>query len=160
VWGNLQMTTIMQAASPKCLHNFGLWIISYNAMHDLWDTRLNGVSSSFKDFMPFGYWYSITVLIWSQIHKFWDGIHLQGASSTNSWGLPFPFLLTHILKKKGIKGTSTNGPIKKHPHFGRIQWNQSHVFIEHQQLWQNGWKKNLYMWMNLQLSRLRRRLSP
>ena len=29
-------------------------------------------------------------------------------------------------KKKGIKGTSVNGPIKKHPHFGWIQWNQSY----------------------------------
>jgi hypothetical protein len=44
-------------------------------------------------------------------------------------GLPFPFLLTHILKKKGIKGTPEDGPITKHPFFGRNQWNhsQSHM---------------------------------
>ena len=30
-----------------------------------------------------------------------------------------------MLRKKGIKGNSANGPIIKHPRFGRIQWNQS-----------------------------------
>jgi hypothetical protein len=29
--------------------------------------------------------------------------------TTNSWGLLFPFLFTHILKKKGIKGTAEDG---------------------------------------------------
>jgi hypothetical protein len=44
-------------------------------------------------------------------------------------GLPFQFLLTHILKKKGIKGTPKDGPITEHPFFGRNQWNhsQSHM---------------------------------
>jgi hypothetical protein len=39
--------------------------------------------------------------------------------------LPFPFLITHILRKKGIKGSATDGPIIESPYFGRIQWNQS-----------------------------------
>jgi hypothetical protein len=42
-----------------------------------------------------------------------------------TWGLPFPFLITHILRKKGIKGSPADGPITKSPYFGRIQWNQS-----------------------------------
>jgi hypothetical protein len=48
------------------------------------------------------------------------------AEPTRTWGLPFPFLITHILRKKGIKGNAANGPIIEHPHFGRIQWNQSY----------------------------------
>jgi hypothetical protein len=40
-------------------------------------------------------------------------------------GIAFPFLITHILRKKGIKGTAADGPITKSPHFGQIQWNQS-----------------------------------
>jgi hypothetical protein len=47
------------------------------------------------------------------------------AEHTRTWGLPFPFLITHILRKKGIKGNATDGPITESPHFGRIQWNQS-----------------------------------
>jgi hypothetical protein len=39
--------------------------------------------------------------------------------------LPFPFLITHILIKKGIKGTPTDGPITESPYFGCIQWRQS-----------------------------------
>jgi hypothetical protein len=39
--------------------------------------------------------------------------------------LPFPFLITHILRKKGIKGNATDGLITEGPHFGHIQWNQS-----------------------------------
>jgi hypothetical protein len=42
-----------------------------------------------------------------------------------TWGLPFPFLITHILRKKGIKGNAIDGPITKSPYFGHIQWNQS-----------------------------------
>jgi hypothetical protein len=51
------------------------------------------------------------------------------ASPTKSWGLPFSFLLTHILKKKGIKGTPEDGPVTEHPIFGKNQWNhsQSHM---------------------------------
>jgi hypothetical protein len=51
------------------------------------------------------------------------------ATTTKSWGLPFPFLLTYILKKKGIKGTPEDGPIKEHPIFSRNQRNhsQSHM---------------------------------
>jgi hypothetical protein len=30
-----------------------------------------------------------------------------------------------MLRKKGIKGNVTDGPIIEHPRFGRIQWNQS-----------------------------------
>jgi hypothetical protein len=50
-------------------------------------------------------------------------------STTKSWGLPFPFLLTYILKKKGIKGTPKDGPVTEHPFFSRNQWNhsQSHM---------------------------------
>jgi hypothetical protein len=43
----------------------------------------------------------------------------------NTWGLPFPFLITHILRKKWIKGNAIDGPIIESPYFGRIQWNQS-----------------------------------
>ena len=31
-----------------------------------------------------------------------------------------------MLQKKGIKGTAADGPNFDHPHFGRIQWNQSY----------------------------------
>ena len=36
------------------------------------------------------------------------------------------FLITFMLRKKGIKGTATDEPIFYHPHFERIQWNQSY----------------------------------
>jgi hypothetical protein len=44
-------------------------------------------------------------------------------------GLPFPFPLTQILKKKGIKGTPEDGPVTEHPFFSKNQWNhsQSHM---------------------------------
>jgi hypothetical protein len=58
-----------------------------------------------------GHWYSISSIIWNQLHKFWDGVITHKASPTKSLGLPFPFLLTHILKKKGIKGTPEDGPV-------------------------------------------------
>ena len=47
------MTIIMQVVGLRCLHDFGLWILSYRTMHDLWDTRLNDVTNSFKHFMSF-----------------------------------------------------------------------------------------------------------
>ena len=72
-----------------------------------------------------GHWYSILSIIWNQINKFWEGVHWRKATNANAWGLPFPFLLTHILKKKGIKGTPEDGPVKEHPFFGRNQWNHS-----------------------------------
>jgi hypothetical protein len=46
----------------------------------------------------------LQALFWNQLQKFWDGVIARKATTTKSWGLPFPFLLTHILKKKGIKG--------------------------------------------------------
>jgi hypothetical protein len=52
-----------------------------------------------------GHWYFIPSIIWNQIYKFWDWVLARRATTTKSWGLPFPFLLTYILKKKGIKGT-------------------------------------------------------
>jgi hypothetical protein len=72
-----------------------------------------------------GFWCSIPEIIWRQIQKFWDGVHHRGAEHTKTWGLPFPFLITHILRKKGIKGTSEDELIIESPYFGRIQWNQS-----------------------------------
>jgi hypothetical protein len=39
------------------------------------------------------------------------------ATTAKSWGLPFPFLITYILKKKCIKGTPKDGPVKEHPFF-------------------------------------------
>jgi hypothetical protein len=72
-----------------------------------------------------GFWCSIPEIIWRQIYKFWEGVHHRVAEPTKTWGLPFPFLITHILRKKGIKGNAANGPIIKHPRFGRVQWNQS-----------------------------------
>jgi hypothetical protein len=76
-----------------------------------------------------GHRYSISSIIWNQLQKFWDGVIARRASTTKSWGLPFSFLLTQILKKKGIKGTPEDGPVTKHPFFGRNQWNhsQSHM---------------------------------
>jgi hypothetical protein len=61
-----------------------------------------------------------------------DEVIVRKASPTKSWGLPFPFLLTHILKKRGIKGTPEDGPITEHPFFGRNQRNhsQSHMSRE------------------------------
>jgi hypothetical protein len=58
-----------------------------------------------------GFWCSIPEIIWRQIQKFWDGVHHRRAEHTKTWGLPFPFLVTHILRTKGIKGDSTDGPI-------------------------------------------------
>jgi hypothetical protein len=72
-----------------------------------------------------GFWCSIPEIIWRQIQKFWEGVHHRVAEHTKTWGLPFPFLITHILRKKGIKGTAADGPIIESLHFGRIQWNQS-----------------------------------
>jgi hypothetical protein len=69
-----------------------------------------------------GFWCSIPKIIWRQIQKFWDGVHHRGAEHTKTWGLPFPFLVTHIQRKKGIKGDSTDGPITESPYFGTIQW--------------------------------------
>jgi hypothetical protein len=72
-----------------------------------------------------GFWCSIPEIIWSQIQKFCEGVHHRGAEHTKTWGLPFPFLITHILRKIGIRGTSADGPITESPHFGSIQWRQS-----------------------------------
>jgi hypothetical protein len=72
-----------------------------------------------------GFWCSIPEIIWRQIQNFWEGVYHRVAEHTKTWGLPFPFLITHILRKKGIKGTAADGSIIESPHFGRIQWNQS-----------------------------------
>jgi hypothetical protein len=65
-----------------------------------------------------GFWCSIPEIIWRHIQKFCEGVHHRGAEHTKTWGLPFPFLITHILRKMGIKGTSADGPITESPHFG------------------------------------------
>jgi hypothetical protein len=72
-----------------------------------------------------GFWSSIPEIIWQQIQEFWEGVHHRVAKHTRTWGKPFPFLITHILRKKEIKGNATDGPITESPYFGRIQWNQS-----------------------------------
>jgi hypothetical protein len=72
-----------------------------------------------------GFWCSIPEIIWRQIYKFWEREHHRVAEHMKTWGLPFPFLITHILRKKGIKGNAMDRPITESPHFGRIQWNQS-----------------------------------
>jgi hypothetical protein len=72
-----------------------------------------------------GFWCSIPEIIWRQIQKFCEGVHHRGAEHTKTWGLPFPFLITYILRKMRIKGTSADGPITESPHFGSIQWRQS-----------------------------------
>jgi hypothetical protein len=72
-----------------------------------------------------GCWCSILEIIWQQIQKFWEGVHHRAVEHMRTWGLPFLFLITHILRKKGIKGNATNGPITESLYFGRIQWNQS-----------------------------------
>jgi hypothetical protein len=45
-----------------------------------------------------GFWCSIPKIIWRQIQKFWEGVHHRVAEHTKTWGLPFPFLITHILR--------------------------------------------------------------
>jgi hypothetical protein len=55
-----------------------------------------------------GFWCSIPEIIWRQIQKFWEGVHRRATEHTRTWGLPFPFLITHILRKKGIKGNATD----------------------------------------------------
>jgi hypothetical protein len=67
-----------------------------------------------------GFCCPIPEIIWRQIQKFWERVHHQAAEHTKTWGLPFPFLITHILRKKGIKGNATDGPITESPYFGRI----------------------------------------
>jgi hypothetical protein len=62
-----------------------------------------------------GYWCSIPDIIWRQLDKFWEGVHQRAAEGTRTWELPFPFLITYILRKKGIKNTSADGPISEHP---------------------------------------------
>jgi hypothetical protein len=52
-------------------------------------------------------------------------VHHRAAEHTKTWGLPFPFLITHILRKKGIKGSLADRPITESPFFGSIQWRQS-----------------------------------
>jgi hypothetical protein len=69
-----------------------------------------------------GFWCSIPEIIWRQIQKFWDGVHHRAVEHTKTWGLPFPFLITHILRKKGIKGSPADGPITESPFFDSIQW--------------------------------------
>jgi hypothetical protein len=72
-----------------------------------------------------GFWCSIPEIIWRQIQKFCEGVHHRGAEHTKTWGLPFPFLITHILRKVGIRGTPADGPITESPYFGSVQWRQS-----------------------------------
>jgi hypothetical protein len=72
-----------------------------------------------------GFWCSIPEIIWRQIQKFCEGVHHRGAEHTKTWGLPFPFLITHILRKVGIRGTPADGPITESPYFGLVQWRQS-----------------------------------
>jgi hypothetical protein len=72
-----------------------------------------------------GFWCSIPEIIWRQIQKFCEGVHHLRDEHTKTWGLPFPFLITHILRKIGIRGTPADGPITESPYFGPIQWHQS-----------------------------------
>jgi hypothetical protein len=85
-----------------------------------WDMFLSALYAFHR-----GFWCSIPEIIWRQIQKFWEGVHHRVAEQTRTWGWPFPFLITHILRKKGIKGNATDGPITENQYFGRIQWNQS-----------------------------------
>jgi hypothetical protein len=48
-----------------------------------------------------------------------------GEQSTRRPGACLSLLATHILRKKGIKGDSTDRPITKSPYLGPIQWRQS-----------------------------------
>jgi hypothetical protein len=87
-----------------------------------WDYFLQALYAFHK-----GHWYSIPSIIWNQLYKFWDWMIAHKTTTTNSWGLPFPFQLTYMLK--GIKGTPEDGPVTEHPFFGKNQWNhnQSHM---------------------------------
>jgi hypothetical protein len=125
------MTKIMLAAGPNCLHNSGLWILFCSVMCAHWDIRRKGMTSSFKHCMPFIKAIGIPSCQSFEIKFTSFGIGYMHAEPPlqSHGGLPFPFLLTHILKKKGIKGTLEDGPVTKHPLFGRNQWNhnQSHI---------------------------------
>jgi hypothetical protein len=80
-----------------------------------WDLFLSALYSFHR-----GFWCSIPEIIWRQIQKFCEGVHHWGAEHTKTWGLPFPFLITHILRKIGIRGTPADGPITESPYFGSI----------------------------------------
>jgi hypothetical protein len=92
-----------------------------------WDTRHSGgtYSSVPSTHSTEDSGVPIPEIIWRQIQKFCEGVHHRGAEHTKTWGLPFAILITHILRKVGIKGTSADGPITESPHFGSIQWRQS-----------------------------------
>ena len=120
------MTKIMLASGPSCLHNSSLWTLFYNAMYAHWDARRKGVTSSFKHCMP-----SIRATdipspqsFGIKFTSFGTGyMHAELALPIHG-GYHSPFY-SHILKKKGIKGTSEDRPFKEHSFFGRNQWNQS-----------------------------------
>jgi hypothetical protein len=85
-----------------------------------WDLFLSALYSFHR-----GFWCSIPEIIWCQIQKFCEGVHHRGAEHTKTWGLPLPFLITHILRKIGIRGTPADGPIMESPYFDPFQWLQS-----------------------------------
>jgi hypothetical protein len=56
-----------------------------------------------------GFWCSIPKIIWRQIYKFWEGVYHRVVVPTRTWGLPFPFLITHMLRKKGTEAMRLMG---------------------------------------------------
>jgi hypothetical protein len=57
-----------------------------------WDMFLSTLYSFHR-----GFWCSIPKIIWRQIYKFLEGVHHRVAEPTKTWGLPFLFLITHML---------------------------------------------------------------
>jgi hypothetical protein len=120
----MQTCTGMQLAKRRFLRIFCSLIWCCTGTCVLWDTRHRGRTCSSVLFMR-----STEVSDALFPRSYGDKFRNSGKECTigllRTWGLPFPFLITHILRKKGIKGNATDGPITESPYFGCIQWNQS-----------------------------------
>jgi hypothetical protein len=119
VRGNMQTVTEMQLAKRRFLGIFFSFIWCCTVTCVLWDTRHRGGTCSSLPFMR------STEVSGVPFRNSKEGVHHRAAEHMKTRGLPFPFLITHVLRKKGIKGNTTDRPITESPYFGRIQWNQS-----------------------------------
>jgi hypothetical protein len=120
VRGNMQTIVGMQPARRRFLGIFYSSIWCFIGTCVLWDTRHRGETYSSVPSTHSKKASGAPFLRSSGVRsrKFCEGVHHRGAEHTKTCGLPFPFLITHILRKKGIKGTSADGPITESPYFG------------------------------------------